>query len=87
MRTAFSDSHRYVAFGYDLNNNEYVRWMVKDTKGSRILGVKGWQANVLEDAGEVVFYQDKALFYTKTHNRRPHQLYYQEFDGEPQLIL
>jgi hypothetical protein len=21
MRTAFSDSHRYIAFGYDLQNN------------------------------------------------------------------
>lgn len=50
MRTAFSDSHRYLAFGFDLNNNEHVRWMLKDTKENRIVGVKGWEGNVLEDA-------------------------------------
>ena len=61
--------------------------MIKDTKENKILGIKGWEGNVLEQAGEVVFYMDKGLFYTKTENRRPSKLYYQEFDSEPQLIL
>jgi protease II len=48
VKTSFSQSHRYIAFGYDLNNNEHVRWMVKDIKENKILGIKGWEQNVLE---------------------------------------
>ena len=31
---------------------------MKDTKENKILGIKGWEGNVLEGAGEVVFYRD-----------------------------
>jgi len=87
VKTAFSSSHRYLAFCYDLNNNEHLRWMIKDTKENRLVGVKGWENNVLERANEIVFYKDRGVFYTKTENRRPNRLYYQEFDKEPEILL
>jgi hypothetical protein len=36
--------------------------MVKDTKENRIVGIKNWEANVLEEVNEVVFYKDKGIF-------------------------
>lgn len=31
LRTSFSPSHRYVAFGVDLKNNEKVSFFIADT--------------------------------------------------------
>jgi hypothetical protein len=31
IRTSFSPSHQYIAFGVDLKNNEKIIWMIVDT--------------------------------------------------------
>jgi protease II len=78
-RTNFSSqSHRYVAFGFDLHNDETVRFMIKDVKENRIVGVKGWANNMIQ-ADNVLFKGEKGVFFVKTINRRPAQLYYQGF--------
>jgi protease II len=60
--------------------------MVKDIDGNRLVGVKGWEANMLEDVNSLVWYKDKGMFYVKTENRRPCKLYYQELDTDPEIL-
>ena len=55
LKIAFSPSHRYLAFGFDLLNDERTTFMIKDLKKDNIVGVKGWEDNQLKDVSSVVF--------------------------------
>ena len=87
-KTAFSPSHRYMAFGFDLLNNERTAFMVKDLERNQIVGVKGWEDNMLKETENVVFDGDEAIFFTKlAADFRPHEVWRQDLKtGEKQLI-
>jgi protease II len=67
----FSASHRFLAFGYDLHNDENLRWMIKDMEKNRIYAVKGWENNELPFVDDVVWRGDEGLYYVKTKDHRP----------------
>ena len=87
-KTVFSPSHRYLAFGFDLLNNERTAFMVKDVERNRIVGVKGWEDNMLRETENVVFDGDEAIFFTKlAADFRPHEVWRQDLKtGEKELV-
>lgn len=43
VRTVFSPCSKYVAFGYDLHNNEEISFMIKNIGKDHIVGIKDWE--------------------------------------------
>jgi protease II len=42
IKTAISPDSKYIAFGFDLHNNEEISFMIKNITDDCIVGVKGW---------------------------------------------
>lgn len=87
IRTVFSPNSKYIAFGFDLHNNEEISFMIKNIDEDYIVGVKGWENNRLKGVDNIVFAGDNGIFYTKVTNFRPAELWYQNIKtGEAQMI-
>lgn len=87
-RTVFSSKSKYIGFGVDLHNNEEVSFMIKDIKNDQIVGVKGWENNRLKGVDNLIFHEEKGVFFTKVINRRPAELWYQDIaTGISKLIF
>lgn len=87
-RTVFSPCGNYLAFGFDLHNNEEISFMVKNIGKNHIVGIKGWEENRIKGVDNMVFSGDNGIFFTKSINFRPAELWYQDFKtGEAQLIF